>query len=557
MDNGTQAKPPPAVSETELRGLQKLYVRGMMGVVLMMICTDVISLPASGRGVLGAIAAGALDAVLTALLAFVIAHFLFRPILRLLKRGKLDSPDLAHDLDRLPFRSAAWTVLILIMVALIVAAAELAKHGALEVFAWMVMITFDSAPNVAVYAYCVGWRTAFQVKSSVLPRTQTDESRQFSCLRRLGIIGVVLVLGHALYGVFSEAVLTNFPKAVIDGYPARGFWPNLNSFLSGGIALVLILWHLRPVGRRSIDDILDALRSFRTERLDVRLTVVEDNEFGFIAESFNELADHVEDRVQERTRQLREAHEELRQRYDDLQQDLTLAKAVQLSLIRQGVEVPGCRAAIRYVPMIGIGGDYAWAQPLDDDRLFMAICDVSGHGIAASLLTNRIHAECVHLVEQGQPPGELLLSLNRFARPLLPSGNFFTFFAATIDARTGRLSYAGGGHPPIILMRSGGECITLESQGTILGVLDSETGAWRADEIRLAKGDALFLYSDGIAEARNSRGKLWGGEGLVGLVRRSAGLDPQRAADTLMDGYLTHLAGKAEDDVSLIVAMCV
>ncbi|MFQ5457733.1 MAG: response regulator, partial [Myxococcota bacterium] len=113
-----------------------------------------------------------------------------------------------------------------------------------------------------------------------------------------------------------------------------------------------------------------------------------------------EANEKLEEKVRLRTAELQGANEELREAHNQVEQDLALAERIQRTLVPAPVRRPDIEIETIYEPMIGIGGDYAQTN-VEGDSAFLAVCDVTGHGIAASGVANRVHVELERLVMGG------------------------------------------------------------------------------------------------------------------------------------------------------------
>lgn len=193
----------------------------------------------------------------------------------------------------------------------------------------------------------------------------------------------------------------------------------------------------------------------------------------------------------ERERELREAYRLLAESQRQLQMELTLAARVQQSLAPHATvwEMFGVETA--YEPVDTIGGDFGLVAPRDH-HLNLLVCDVSGHGISAALIANRIYMETVALVG-GESLDQLLHKVNRMVlQEIQPAGFFFTMAVARIDSKR-RLTYAGAGHPPAILVTPAGEVRMLASRSGALGMMDDPWASIQSRSWKCRLGTASFL----------------------------------------------------------------
>lgn len=249
--------------------------------------------------------------------------------------------------------------------------------------------------------------------------------------------------------------------------------------------------------------------------------------------------------------------EQLQQAYDIVDREMRLVADIQRSLLPARLpEIPAMSLAAHYQTSSRAGGDYYDFLPLGDGRWGILIADVSGHGTPAAVLMAVTHS-IVHLYPASpDAPGNVLEFLNRHlaARYTADNGKFVTAFYGVYDPAGRRLTYASAGHHPPRLKRCGrGGIVSLDGAGGLpLGV--SPGAAYGTHTHALEPGDQLVFYTDGITDARNPAGQMFG------TARLDEALERCRAdADELIAAVLAALeqftAGRAaDDDRTLLVA---
>ncbi len=237
-----------------------------------------------------------------------------------------------------------------------------------------------------------------------------------------------------------------------------------------------------------------------------------------------------------------------------MQRDLAQAAEIQGRMLPdkapavEGADLAGFNAACRTV-----GGDYFDFFPYGGGRVALALGDVSGKGMPASLMMMALHARVQVLAED---PGDLaafMTRLNKATCAKCPSNRFITFFFCVLDAATGELAYANAGHNPPILMRASGEAELLEGGGPPLGILPM--APYRQLQAHLQPGDMLVLYSDGVTEANNAAFDEYGEERFIDVLRQHRE-QPAEAIVAAVTRSLTEFAAGAPpaDDITLQVA---
>lgn len=253
--------------------------------------------------------------------------------------------------------------------------------------------------------------------------------------------------------------------------------------------------------------------------------------------------------------QLRDANAKLEERQRQIEEELTLAVRVQQSLAPQSLVWGPVRVDTYYHPVRRIGGDFGLVSPQHEEHLNLLVFDVSGHGIGAALVANRLYTATMALLTMRAPFSEMFRQLNRFVlHNLGGSVFFFSAAAARIDREARRLSFAGAGHPPAMIVTPGDEPRLLESRSTVLGAIPDAVGVNPVIETSVERGDRILLYTDGITDVFDSRGEMLGVSGVQKFVRETATLPFVEMKQALLDRVAAWREGPPSDDVSLVLA---
>jgi PAS domain S-box-containing protein len=251
--------------------------------------------------------------------------------------------------------------------------------------------------------------------------------------------------------------------------------------------------------------------------------------------------------------QLRKSNAQLEERQMEIEADLALAARVQQSLAPRNLVWNDVSVETYYNPARTIGGDFGVVFPHSDDVLTILMCDVSGHGIGSALMANRIYSETLHQLERKVGPDTLLRHVHNFVHDRIATDGFYFTMAAMRFSRCGRrATFAAAGHPPAMLVSSGGVRL-LESQNGILGCLAETAPTESVDEIELKSGDRLILYTDGLVEVFNHEEDMLGVEGFSQLVLDSAKRKLPEMRQAILDGVAAWSHGPLVDDVSLVI----
>jgi PAS domain S-box-containing protein len=252
--------------------------------------------------------------------------------------------------------------------------------------------------------------------------------------------------------------------------------------------------------------------------------------------------------------EVRAANAQLLKRHQEIEEDLRLAARVQNSLAPSPLAWDTLSVDSFYRPVRSIGGDFALINAIGREEISLLVCDVSGHGIGSALVANRIYSETTAHLRAGMPFREMFSELNRFLiEDIGSSGLYVTVAAARIDVQRRRMTFAGAGHPPVMLARRSQVPLLLESRSMVLGALPEAVDPDASMEIGLQPDDRIVLYTDGITEVFDSGGKMLGISGVQEIVRRLSSLPPGEMKQGILDGVAAWRQGPPTDDVSLIL----
>lgn len=288
-------------------------------------------------------------------------------------------------------------------------------------------------------------------------------------------------------------------------------------------------------------------RSVAAGDLDTVIDIPNQDEFGDLAASFNEMTSAVK-----QGREIALAN-------DRLKRELETARAIQVRLLPSTEPVvTGFQVVGASIPSREIGGDYFDFLAQADDRIGIAIGDVSGKGMPAALLMSNLQAS---LHGQVMHPGSVSGVVERVNDLLVRSTDphmFATFFYGLLDARNATFTCTNAGHNPPILLRANGEIEELTTGGLLLGMLGGQV--YQQDTVTLAPGEIIVLYTDGITEAvgpaadEDDYDAMFGEEALFEVLRRSRHLPAAGIKDAILDAVSSHTSGVAQsDDITLVV----
>ena len=251
-----------------------------------------------------------------------------------------------------------------------------------------------------------------------------------------------------------------------------------------------------------------------------------------------------------------ELHDELRSAQLKVAAEIERARRIQSDLLPTSMpQAEGLQMAQRMEFLGEMGGDYYDYIPFGDGRIGIVCGDVMGKGLAAALIMAMSRSLLHNAIAPGKGPGEVLAEVNDgLARDLegqrLPY--FLTLVLAVYDPQRRSMAIAGGGHNPVLVAGSGG-VRQVPSRGAALGV---RTGLqFPEDQVELAAGDTVALYTDGLTEARDPSGELFGMERLERALERCH----QRPLDETLESVWSDVAAfraatSPGDDATLLLA---
>ena len=197
-------------------------------------------------------------------------------------------------------------------------------------------------------------------------------------------------------------------------------------------------------------------------------------------------------------------------------------------------------------------GDYYDVIPLDTENFCVAIADVSGKGVPASLLMANIQAFLQIICRQDIQIEEATGLINDLINANISDGRFITFFWGLVNNAEKKITYVNAGHNPPLLIRNG-EIIKLHKGGMVLGVIET-TMPYVSETVNLLKDDVLILFTDGVSEAMNANDEEFSDELLEKLVVELSDKNSNEILETIKSEVQNFSKGTTQsDDITLIV----
>ncbi len=244
-----------------------------------------------------------------------------------------------------------------------------------------------------------------------------------------------------------------------------------------------------------------------------------------------------------------------RRKLDD---DLQLASEIQKILLPdQSPKINGFDVVARNYPAQQLSGDYFDFIQIDSQHYGVAIADVSGKGVPASI----IMAMCRSILRSkaiGNPsPAEVLKAVNRQISPDIRKDMFITMIYLVINTETHEVKIARAGHElPLLLEKAQGELTAIQSSGLALGIDDGEIFDEVIEEkkLKLEVGDTLLLYTDGVTEALDDKGQEFDRENLISSLKNGSSLLAFDLLDNIVERVRRHIGSQNQlDDITLAI----
>lgn len=325
----------------------------------------------------------------------------------------------------------------------------------------------------------------------------------------------------------------------------RGIGVVTGAVMALGIAGILVLVSFM-IG--SLADVTKDIRAIGEGELDREIRTKRRDEIGSIAFAVKTMA-----------KKLKKAREDLIEK-ERMKKEMEVARDIQQSLLPRSVpDIRGFEIVSYYQAAMELGGDYYDFITIDERRFAVIIADVSGKGVGGSLIMNMVRTIMRTEAMRNPAPRHLLPIANFFLKDEIPKSMFVTLFYVLVDVASRVITYACAGHNPGFLLNPEKRAmIQIKPKGIPLGIhlFDERQFAMKMEEgtKRFDSGDILFLYTDGITEAMNSKKELFGEERLVTLLKRDEMVNP-RVIKASIQKELDEFTGKApqSDDITFVI----
>ena len=294
---------------------------------------------------------------------------------------------------------------------------------------------------------------------------------------------------------------------------------------------------------RPLKEILYQMQSLLTGHPYKRIYTTRIDEIGILAHFFNQV-----------TKSVSEVSADIKDR-DRLMGELQVASQLQKDILPLvSPKIPGLQIVAKTKPATELGGDSFNILRSDSGKTYIYIGDVTGHGVAAGLIMTMVSSLVSVFSGMYTSAFEIMVKVNQYIKKHVKKSMFMTMVMLCWDEKSQKMTFVGAGHEHILVYRTAtGTCDAILSGGVALGMVPDNSKLITEKEIDISDGDFVVLYSDGITEARNAEGELYGLERIKKAIIEFA---PQYSAEGLhyhLASDVSNYMSQQDDDMSLIV----
>jgi sigma-B regulation protein RsbU (phosphoserine phosphatase) len=236
-----------------------------------------------------------------------------------------------------------------------------------------------------------------------------------------------------------------------------------------------------------------------------------------------------------------------------MDKELEMARNIQRRLMPQEIPaVTGLEVYGESRPCFEVAGDYYDVINNDEGNTFMVIADVSGKGAGAAMIMANLQASIRVGLEITEDFSEFIARINNHVFKNTSSSEFITLFIGAWEPSTKSFHYINAGHNPPVMIDASGNITTLDATGLILGVLPGQQ--YERKIVHIEPGAVIAIFTDGLEEAMNPDGEIFGQERIIDTLVQSRELSSKEIVKTIQDKAVEFCSGRPlHDDLTMIV----
>ncbi|MCD6109307.1 SpoIIE family protein phosphatase [bacterium] len=334
------------------------------------------------------------------------------------------------------------------------------------------------------------------------------------------------------------------------GYMTYYFWnsplssPIYYSFaIIGGFVLVVFIIVYSLINK-PLKKLTKQMKLLLTGRSYKRITTNRIDEIGIIAQFFNEITENLENI----SKKLKEEQR--------MSSELEIASSIQKAILpNKSPDIPNLEVVAKSRSAVEVGGDsFDFIQR--KDATYFYIGDVTGHGSPAALVMMMVNTLLHTYSEMYSSVYDIVVNTNRILKPRIKAAMFMTMVILKWDHLNKKMTYVGAGHEYILIYRNKtGEIEAKPAGGVALGMVPDNSKLVKEQEIKLEDGDMIILYTDGITEARNDKGEMYGIDRFKEAIKNYATqYGPEGVTHHVALDFSQYVGNaEQEDDITLMV----
>ncbi len=313
------------------------------------------------------------------------------------------------------------------------------------------------------------------------------------------------------------------------------------------IMMLVVTWFAMHIGR-PIKQLEIGVQNLGKRKLNEEIEIKTNDEFQELAETFNIMASELSEQIKNLKENI--AHQEKTKHEILVAAEIQRAMLPDVSLVSQYDEFD---IYAEMHPAKEVSGDFYDFFFVDEKHLFFTIGDISGKGLSAALFMMRSLTLLRHEAEDGFTPDRIFLNVGNELEQNNNACMFFTGTCGLLDITTGEVVLSNGGHPPPYLRHGNNFDAVKTESGIIVGALPLKREQFSVAKLQLQKGDTLFMYTDGVTEAFNTKRKEYQSKRLHAALQRFIGANPREICEGVSKSITEFTEGAPQsDDITMI-----